>query len=158
MTRHLLTFVICCLLTIAAGCQQQQTLSPEDFLYAYRCGSLPNQPGSGKGSALYEGKDQTYHYISRNLSPAEQFVENPMMTSRCRCAINLLPEDFPDGFVQTTSESFEAGEDTRQYVAEYLSRHKKPVHAPPPRVVENIPMDKPFKEPADPTAQELDGN
>jgi hypothetical protein len=123
------------LVLLAGGCQTS-TLSPEDFLYAYRCGSLPNEPTGG--SALYDGNDNAYRYlVLKNNTPSQVMFGDLSGQRRVRCRIDQLPEDFPAGFQRLGGEeSFEASEETRQYVQEYLQRNmgKKAAPAPPPAV------------------------
>jgi hypothetical protein len=107
-----------------AGCEMR-TLSPDDFLFTYRCGAPPGEPAAG-ATATYAGRDQTFQYIaSRGSTPTEMMLSDMSGERKFRCRADQLPDDFPADFVQLRGpESFEAAEDTRQYVQEYLANQK----------------------------------
>jgi hypothetical protein len=114
------------LLLLAGGCSSVRTLAPEDFLYAFRCGVMPGELAANS-SATYVSRDAAYHYVDlRNGRPTDVFLGDLSGTQKIRCMVNLLPSDFPNGFEPLRGgEGFENSEDTRQYVKDYLARHRR---------------------------------
>ena len=118
-------YILPLLLLVAGGCQAR-TLGTEDFLYAYRCGVTPGDLPAN-ATATYEGHDQNYHYLElRNGKPMDKFMGDFSPPQKVRCRVDQLPPDFPSGFQPLRGsgvEGFENGEDTREYVRDYLAKH-----------------------------------
>jgi hypothetical protein len=111
------------LLLSAGGCGVK-TLGAEDFLYAYRCGSMPGEMAMNSSSA-YLGRRGEFQVVElRSGRPADTFVYDISGMQKIRCRADLLPSDFPTGFETLRGrDGFENAEDTRQYVKDYLTHH-----------------------------------
>lgn len=122
--KQLLLLCALCLLPLAGGCSTK-TLGPEEFLYVYRCGSLPGEP-PGRSSAAYTGRDDKFHHIRvKGVTPSETLISGSMGDRKYRCVVAALPKDFPRGFQPLAGpEGFEASNDTREYVQKYLGESK----------------------------------
>ncbi len=124
------------LLVLAGGCSEVRTLGAEDFLYAYRCGAAPGELPAN-AVATYAGHDATYHYLElRNGTPADVLLGDLSPAQKVRCRVDQLPSSFPSGFQPLRgggTEGFENGEDTREYVRDYMAKHSDDKPGDPPR-------------------------
>lgn len=119
-------YILPLLLLLAGGCAGVRTVGPDDFLYAYRCGVMPGELPAD-AVATYTGHDETYHYLElRNGKPIDVFMGDVSPAQKVRCRLDQLPSSFPSGFEPLRgkgTEGFENGEDTREYVKDYMAKH-----------------------------------
>lgn len=136
-------FPLLLLASLAAGCgTTTKTVGAEDFLYAYRSGSMPGELSTGS-VATYDGRDEKYHFLTlQSGSPSDWFV-GPMSQHKLRCPLDQLPATFPGDFERLNGETgIEVGDDARLYVQDYMMKrmHKKPAPPQAPDVSDIKPM------------------